>query len=162
MQREDSAIRVEKMANVMGYMVTWTTYGTWLQGDKRGYVKNGKILPPNDNLLQANKANKKGNTIKLSKQQRKIVHNAILKESEIIGQKILALTVCSNHVHLVLDYFPKPISNIVAYYKKAGRLALKETGLTGKIWAKGYDKRFCYDEMTLNRRIKYVKSHNTA
>ena len=143
-------------------MVTWTTYGTWLQGDKRGYVKNGKILPQNDNLLRANKANQKYDTIKLSPRQKKVVHDAIIKESSIIGQKIFALAVCSNHVHLVLDYFPKPISDIVAYYKKAGRLALKEMGLTGKIWAKGYDKRFCYDEIILNRRIKYVKNHDSV
>jgi len=32
------------MGKLIGYMVTWTTYGSWLQGDKRGYVKNGEIL----------------------------------------------------------------------------------------------------------------------
>jgi len=35
---------------IIGYMITWTTYGSWLQGGKRGYVKNGKILPANDKL----------------------------------------------------------------------------------------------------------------
>ena len=29
------------MEKTLGYMITLTTYGTWLQGDKRGYVKNG-------------------------------------------------------------------------------------------------------------------------
>jgi hypothetical protein len=24
---------------MIGFMATWTTYGTWLQGDKKGYVK---------------------------------------------------------------------------------------------------------------------------
>jgi len=28
------------MARMIGYMLTWTTYRTWLQGDKRGYVKD--------------------------------------------------------------------------------------------------------------------------
>jgi len=28
------------MARMIGYMLTWTTYGTWLQRDKRGYVKD--------------------------------------------------------------------------------------------------------------------------
>ena len=35
---------------MIAYMVTWTTYGSWLQGDKRGYVKDGQILGGNYNL----------------------------------------------------------------------------------------------------------------
>ena len=42
------------MAKTLGYMVTWTTYGTWLQGDERGYVKNGKILSENPALKKVN------------------------------------------------------------------------------------------------------------
>jgi len=38
------------MSEIIGYMLTWTTYGTWLQGDARGYVKNGKILSENKGL----------------------------------------------------------------------------------------------------------------
>jgi hypothetical protein len=29
------------MSKIIGYMVTWTTYGSWLPGDERGYVKDG-------------------------------------------------------------------------------------------------------------------------
>jgi hypothetical protein len=34
-------------------MITFTTYGTWLQGDERGYVKNGRILPGDETLKSA-------------------------------------------------------------------------------------------------------------
>jgi REP element-mobilizing transposase RayT len=148
------------MAKTLGYLITWTTYGTWLQGDKRGYVKDGEILPRDDKLSEANKSNQKGDVIRLSTQQKKIVHNAIVKESATIGQQILALAVCSNHVHLVLNYIPKPVADIVAYYKKAGRLALKASGIEGKVWTKGYNKKFCFDQATLERRITYVQNHN--
>ena len=30
------------MARMIGYILTWTTYDTWLQGNKRGYVKDGE------------------------------------------------------------------------------------------------------------------------
>ncbi len=30
------------MVRMIGYMLTRTTYGMWLQGDKRGYVKDGE------------------------------------------------------------------------------------------------------------------------
>jgi len=37
-------IKISCMSKLVGYMVTWTTYGSWLQGDKRGFVKDGKIF----------------------------------------------------------------------------------------------------------------------
>ena len=40
------------MGKIIGYMVTWTTYGTRLQGDKRGYVKGGEILQGNENIRE--------------------------------------------------------------------------------------------------------------
>ena len=29
---------------MIAYMLTWTTYGTWLQGDERGYGKDGETF----------------------------------------------------------------------------------------------------------------------
>lgn len=141
-------------------MITFTTYGTWLQGDERRYVKNGKIYPPNKSLLKANKTLQKQDTVWLTKKQRFLAKIAILTESSKIGQKLTALSVGSNHIHIVAEYVAKPIEKIVAYYKKAARLALKETGLEGKVWTKGYDVRYCFDNRTLERKIKYVNSHN--
>ena len=37
-----------------GYMITWTTYGSWLQGDERGYVKNRNVLGKDEGLRKAN------------------------------------------------------------------------------------------------------------
>ena len=141
-------------------MITWTTYGTWLQGDERGYVKNGKIWPENKVLRDANKRLQRQAAIQLSKTQRKLVHEAIIKEAERQRQRIYAMAVRSNHVHLVAEYIPQPLNTLLAYYKRAARLALHTTGLNGKVWAKGYDKRFCFDQATLEQRIKYVKDHN--
>jgi REP element-mobilizing transposase RayT len=148
------------MANTLGYMLTWTTYGTWLQGDKRGYVKKGETLPGDKKLLEANKNNQSEETVRLTPQQKKIVHEAILNQADAIGQKVLALAVYSNHVHLVAEYIPKPVCDIVAYYKKAARLALKEVGISGKLWTTGYDKRYCFDKKTLEQKIKYVQDHS--
>jgi hypothetical protein len=43
------------MARMIGFMATWTTYGTWLQGSKKGYVKNGITLKTNPKLEKSNK-----------------------------------------------------------------------------------------------------------
>jgi len=148
------------MAKTLGYMITWTTYGTWLQGDERGYVKDGKIHPRNKALLQTNKQSQLQNVVKLSKLQQQLVREAILKEAVLQGQCIYALVVQPTHLHIVAGYVSQPIGKIVVYYKKAGRLALKALGHTGKLWTRGYDKRFCFDEVILEQKIKYVQSHN--
>ncbi len=148
------------MAKLLGYMITWTTYGTWLQGDQRGYVKNGHIYSGNDHLMRANKQLQLQDEIRLIKIQQQIVREAIVKEARAQGQQILALSVNTTHVHIVSGNISKPISNIVAYYKKAARLALKSIGHEGKLWTKGYDKRFCFNRESLERRIQYVQRQN--
>jgi REP element-mobilizing transposase RayT len=144
------------VAKTLGYMITWTTYGTWLQGDERGYVKNGKTYQGNKDLKQKNKNLQSQDMVKLSRKQQQIVQKAITEEAELQNQHIYALSIQSNHVHIVVKYTTQPISRIVAYYKKAARLALKAEGHNGKLWTKGYDKRFCSDRTALEQRIKYV------
>ena len=141
-------------------MITWTTYGTWLQGDERGYVKNGKTYQGNKALKQRNKNLQSQDMVKLSRKQQQIVQKAVTEEAELQNQHIYALSVQSNHVHIVVEFTHQPISKIVAYYKKAARLALKAEGHNGKLWTKGYDKRFCFDRTALEQRIKYVQDHN--
>ena len=144
---------------MLGFMITWTTYGTWLQGDERGYVKNGQIRPGNEALKKANKVLQSQDMVRLSKAQQEVVQTAIMKQAQLRDHHIYALAVRSNHIHIVLEYTPEPISRIVAYYKKTARLALKATGHCGKLWTKGYDKRFCFDKKALEQRTKYVERH---
>ena len=70
------------MAKMIGYMITWTTYGTWLQGDKRGYVKNGRILGENKDLRKSNIFNRRGKAVRLTVQQQEVVRKAIFGEAE--------------------------------------------------------------------------------
>jgi len=148
------------MAKTLGYMITFTTYGTWLQGDKGGFVKDGITFTANQSLADSNKQNLSKNPVKLSKNHRAIAAKAIFEKANRINQRILALAVCSNHVHIVVDYVPIPMGKIVSYYKNAAQVALRKFGMTGRIWTKGFDKRYCFEEQVLKSRIDYVNSHN--
>jgi REP element-mobilizing transposase RayT len=148
------------MPNTSGYMLTWTIYGTWLQGDSRRYVKNGQILDADASLADSNKQRLTKEPVKLTQYQRRIVEEAIYAKAGAIGQKIYAVSVCSNHVHIVLGYTTKDLGLIVRYYKVAAQRALRNTGFSGRLWTKGFDKRFCFDEQSLHRRIDYVNAHN--
>jgi len=150
---------ISLMGKMVGYMVTWTTYGTWLQGDERGYVQDGKILQADARLETANKKLQRFEIVRLTSEQKRIVKDTMLKEAERIGQKILALAVCSNHIHLVVSSGNESIENTVSRYKNVATSALKKTGLTERIWTRGFDKRFCFSGEQLEQKIEYVRRH---
>lgn len=148
------------MAKTVGYMVTWTTYGTWLQGDKRRYVKDGKTLLPNEVLAEANAKALTKNTVQLSFNQRRIAEEAIRQKAIQFGQRIYALSVCAKHVHLVAEYIPRPIGIVVQRYKSCAVRALRKDGIQGRVWTTGFDKRYCFDRDTLQQKINYVNGHH--
>jgi REP element-mobilizing transposase RayT len=145
---------------LVGYMITWTTYGTWLQGDKRGYVKDGRILEGNQKLFELCKGLQKSQTVKLTKPEKEIVRQAISNESQRIRQKIEAMAVCTNHLHLATRPCDKSIERTVSMYKSAATRALRTGGRSGPIWTTGFDKRFCFTEADLAREIEYIQNHN--
>jgi hypothetical protein len=48
---------------------------------------------------------------------------------------------------------------VVSYYKNAARLALRANGFGGRLWTRGFDKRFCYDHSQLKTSIAYLQGH---
>jgi len=147
------------MGKIIGYMVTWTTYGTWLQGDERGYVSEGKIRPGDENIKEICQKLQKQPAVILNKEEKKTVRQSILKESEKIKQTIKALAVCTNHVHLVAEPCRESIEEIVSRYKNAAMFTLCKFGRNGRVWTRGFDKRFCFTEEQLAARINYVQNH---
>jgi len=160
LQNNQQIIIIPSMSKIVGYMVTWTTYGSWLPGDERRYAAKGQILQGDFKTLERNKKRQKSPTVKLNKQEIKLIRQVILNEAERISHEIVALTVCTNHVHLTSRTNTKSIEDLVGRYKSLTTRALWVLGRKGRIWTKGYDKRFCFTEEELTRKIKYVHKHN--
>lgn len=150
------------MPKTLGYMITWTTYGTWPQGEERGFVKQGKIFPASPALAESNQESLKSDPIKLSPVHCQIVQNAILEKANGLHQQIHALSVSSNHVHILAEYVAMPIGLVVRHYKGSAQAALRKVGLASIIWTKGFDKRYCFDGKTLTKRIDYVNMHKKS
>jgi len=150
---------IPNMSKIVGYMVTWRTYGSWLPGDERGYVTNGQVLQGDLKILERNKKRQKSPAVKLNKNEIQLVRQTILNQAKEIGQKIVAFTVCTNHIHLTARPHSNSIEEIVGRYKSTTTRALWELGRKGRIWTKGYDKRFCFSKEGLKRRIEYVNKH---
>ncbi|MGD0078287.1 MAG: transposase [Sedimentisphaerales bacterium] len=144
------------MGKVIGYMATWTTYATWLQGHKRGYVKDSITFGESEGLRQANKEAQKDRRFALTKENCELVRKAILQEAAVLEQKIYAISVSATHIHIVVGAINELIETAVARYKRAGTKTLRENGIEGTFWTKGFDKRFCFNEKELRARIEYV------
>ena len=147
---------------MIAYMLTWTTYGTWLQGDERGYCKDGKTLAANSGLYNSNYNSLKHKPVYLSDQQRDVAKNGIHKEAKRIGQHVYALTVRNNHIHLILEKTEDTIESTAHRYKRTATHVLRKEGVKGNVWTKGYDKRYCFNRDDLNARIEYVLKHEVA
>ena len=147
------------MSALIGYMVTCTTYGSWLQGDERGYVKQGRTCPEDNAIRQANLNALKTPPVTLIKSEQKVVYEAIVSESGLIAQKICALAVCPDHVHLAAKPCRKSIEQIVSRYKNKAMFALRKYGREGRIWTRSFDKRFCFTAEQLAARITYIRNH---
>ncbi|MEX2287957.1 MAG: hypothetical protein WD648_12760 [Planctomycetaceae bacterium] len=148
------------MGRTLGTMITITTYGTWLRGDRRRWVDNGEVLPPNPQLEAADR--------------KRMPHPPFLFDAcdlhrvgRAIGESlrarcsvtILALTVQRWHVHVLIGESEIDIADVVKCAKDAVRWELRPHQ---PIWTTGYDKRFCFDVVTLRNRIAYVERHNLA
>jgi REP element-mobilizing transposase RayT len=147
------------MRLMIGYMLTWPTYGSWLQGGEKGFVKDGVSYGKDSRLLRANTKLLQKPPVKLNVNHKQIIRESIYLTGRGIGQEIFSLAVCSNHVHIVGSNAETEISTVVREYKRRSSYAMKKNGVEGKVWAKGYDKQFCFDEKSLQALIDYVDRH---
>jgi len=133
---------------IIGYMVTWRTYGTWADDDEYARGKCRGMLGQR--------------AVSLSDDERMVVLQAIEDEAAREGETMMGIAVGKQHVHLVMRTTERPVGQFVAICKTVARQALREAGFEGKVWAKGYDKRFCFSEEELDSRIAYVVRHEAG
>ncbi len=139
-------------------MFTMTTYGTWLWGDRRGWVDRGRVLPPNPELEATDRQRLKHPIFLFDKDQF-IEIGLLIGQSlrERLNLRIFAMTVQTWHIHIVIAATEHPVANVVKCAKDSVRWGLRP----GRpIWGDSYDKRFCFDEASVYARIEYVERHN--
>ena len=88
----------------IGYFITWTTYGTWLPGDERGWNRKDELegLLPDLLFKEAATSKMKEASFKLSANDRRSVHKVISDHCIVRRWNLHALNVRSNHVHVVV------------------------------------------------------------
>ena len=114
------------MTRTLATMITMTTYGSWLRGDRRGWVDKGQILPPEPFLEAADRRRMKHPLYRFSDQQ-------LHRVGELIGTSLvnrmnvalLALSVGTWHCHFVIGVTEQHVGDVVKCAKDAVRHGLQ-------------------------------------
>jgi hypothetical protein len=87
----------------LAFFITWTVYGTHLQGDQRGWRRRGKgWQEPQPQLAEWRRARLKLDLLLLSIEQRAVVESECRRHCEHRDWKLWAVNARTNHVHAVV------------------------------------------------------------
>ena len=141
------------------YFITWTTYGTWLPGDSRGWRKTNEGDQPAQPWLEAwCRDRMSGSAVLLNEAQRGRVEAVCREHARIRGWTLLAVRSRSNHVHLVVtaDKGPELVRD---QFKANATRVLRQApdAITGdKTWTRGGDCELVVGDESLHRVVQYI------
>ncbi|MBI3839485.1 MAG: transposase [Planctomycetia bacterium] len=144
------------------WLLTWTTYGTWLPGDQRGSIAHSHNLVgtpwmgPNPALEQAARTAMAGEPTYLNVAQAQVLLAQFHETVDHRGWELRAAAVMRNHVHVVLGVpgDPEP-DTLMRDLKSYGSRALGGRA-SGKWWTRSGSRRKLPDEASVAAAVRYV------
>jgi hypothetical protein len=143
----------------LAYFVTWTTYGTWLPGDDRGWRRKGEpeVQPSNPFLVEGARSRMKEKPFTLSHEYRRLVERTIRRHCELRHWTLHAVNARTNPIHVVVTavgYRPETVRD---QFKAWCTRALKEAGATrNRFWTEGGRCDWVNADAGLERVVTYV------
>lgn len=140
-------------------LITWTTYGTWIPGDKRGWRKRkaGQKLPQ-PLLADWCRRRMTGDVVLLKPNDRRTIESAYKNHCEYRGWHLFAVNARTNHVHVVVAAVAAP--QTVRDQLKANctkELRRHPTPLNvAKTWTKGGDCEVLDTDDDVHDAVLYV------
>jgi REP element-mobilizing transposase RayT len=149
----------------LAYLITFRCYGTWLHGDARGsYRRNSRLMsgvshiPPRRGLRRAERQQLKHAPIRLIKEQRTIVEQAVRDVCKHRRYRMRAINVRTNHAHSVVSALSSP-EPILEAFKSYSTRALRAAGLLSaevKPWARHGSTIYLWKERDVEKAVEYV------
>jgi REP element-mobilizing transposase RayT len=136
--------------------VTTKSYGTWLPGATRGYVRKGELLPGDPLLLELSRNLLKSRPVYFTQSERLRLFAAMTAACTEFKYRLSDATIESWHLHWILFHNEDPIKRVVGRLKTRMRQALAR----GKIWTKGYCAEPLFDNLAIGRAQEYIAHHN--
>ncbi len=143
----------------LAYFLTWTTYGTWLPGDERGWNRRGEAgtQPANPLFVEMAQSRMKEPELRLSADDRRIVEQTIRDHCRIRNWHLHAVNLRSSHVHVVVTAAGNEPETVRDQFKAWCTRRLKEAGATRtRFWTEGANSRRVTHEDDLEAAIYYV------
>lgn len=151
---------------VLAYHITWTTYGTWLHGDSRGWVLWGDAgIKPDAERERAARQRMVEAAVILTEEQRVLVEQTIREHCRLRGWVLRAVNVRSNHIHVVVSA-AAPAHEVMNQFKAwCSRKLSDSAGLVTPVarkagrrrwFTEGGDHRSIDSEEYLSNAVRYV------
>lgn len=136
--------------------VTTTSYGSWLPGDVRGYVRRGVILPGDAELLKISRRLMNGSAVRFSTAERAALFAALVEACAEFGYRLSDATIESWHVHILLFHGEDKIETVMGRLKTRMRQRLAR----GRIWTEGYCAEPICDDAAVLPVQEYIARHD--
>jgi REP element-mobilizing transposase RayT len=152
---------------VLAYHIVWTTYGTWLPGDRRGWVKKNAtgIQEPDPQREELAREHMTEPAVLLTPTQRALVEQTIRAHCEIRKWHLHAINVRSNHIHVVVTADRDANEAMNQFKAWCSRKLSDAAGLQSPVarkagrrrwFTEGGDLEMIEDEKYLENAIQYV------
>ncbi len=148
----------------IAYLITFTTYGTWLHGKDSGSVHHelnqfGTPQLIGDESLERQEIGQlKGPPVSLDEARRSVVRDTIADVATHRGWTLQIVHVRSTHIHAVIsaEVSPEKVMNDLKSYSKR---RLRESGLVGpeeQVWTRHGSTRYLWHEKMVQDAFDYV------
>jgi REP element-mobilizing transposase RayT len=152
------------MSDPVGYFLTWATYGTWLPGDARGWVKYGHGFQLPDPILELESAVLlTEDACVLAPQKRQLVEKTTEDHCKIWGWTLHAVNCRTNHLHVVVTANGRKPEVVREQFKawctrrlrelQSRQSAPSDSPLRENWWADRGSDRYLNDEECLEQAI---------
>jgi len=151
------------MREPLAYHITWTCYGQWLHGDRRGFVDRhhhtpGEPYPYDDPHRHNAAANRLVETpCTLTDVQRRVTQDAIGEACTFRQWELSAVNAQPDHVHVVVLAPGHTGKQVRTRLKDRASRALNDTDANRtRWWTEGGKTEPIRDEQRLKQAIRYV------
>jgi REP element-mobilizing transposase RayT len=154
------------MVDPLAYFLTWTTYGSWLPGDDRGWMeKPGQFRSPSPFRMSEARQAMAETEFTLSWPERQLVEDTIRNHCKLRGWELHAVNCRTQHVHVVVtapNHHPKDVLNQLKAWctRRLKERQIDVLTATQEVrknwWTQGGSKRRIYSRSSLDEVIWYA------
>jgi AICAR transformylase/IMP cyclohydrolase PurH/REP element-mobilizing transposase RayT len=165
--------------NTRAWLLTWTTYGSWLPGDERGFVsrvpsETGKHEIHNQpgepydhdqpELTDTARSAMAGKSVRLTKEQARTALQSFVRSARDQGIRLIAASVMCDHVHLLCQA-EESGAHLLQLFKGGASRRLNDSFKlehAPRWWTKSGSKRHIRRGEDLTAAIRYVRDQRGA